>query len=332
MTEPMIEYELTSADLASVRFVISPLSEAVLSLRVVQNPARYPFHQAWVRQLPELRQLPDFGILLSSLTSRGWSPDFLSPIPPAPYACFDDELARVAGTDPEQVQADLAAISSPVRREGAPSVRTATELLSRLVSGLQAYWTAAIEPHWQQFRAVLEADIGYRSRVCARDGLGAMFSGLSDRLSFTPPLVRVEIPGALSRHVVTDGGGLALMPSLFALHTAVPANPAGPPLIVYGARGVATVWEEVSPIPSAALANVLGETRAGLLTRLAEPASSSQLARRLGISVSAVNQHLRALRAVGLLQSTRVGRSVEYRRTALAEEMLKDLASSMPPR
>ncbi|MEU4196987.1 helix-turn-helix domain-containing protein [Kribbella sp. NPDC026611] len=308
----MIEYQLSAADLAAVRFAVSPLNETVLSLRVLQNPARYPFHRRWLRQLPDLDRLPHFGLLMSSLNDRGWSPDFLSPVPRTQHPSFDEELALVAGTAPSQVEADLAAIANPV---GAP--------LGRLLSGLRHYWAAAIEPHWQQLRAVLDADIAYRSRVCVTHGLATMFAGLSDRLTFEPPLVRITIPGALPRHVSTAGTGLTLMPSAFALHTAVPADPAGPPLIIYGARGVATLWEDGSPAPPRALANVLGETRAGLLIRLAEPASSSELALRLGVSVSAVNQHLRALRDVGLLQSSRVGRSVAYRRTALADEMLR---------
>ena len=74
----------------------------------------------------------------------------------------------------------------------------------------------------------------------------------------------------------------------------------------------------------ATLTAVLGRRRAELLGRLAEPTSSTELAALSGTTVSAVNQHLRALRDAGLLESARVGRSVLYRRTALADTLVDD--------
>ncbi|TWD84617.1 helix-turn-helix protein [Kribbella amoyensis] len=313
----MIEYELAHGDLTATRFAISPLNETVLSLRAVQNPARYPLHRAWLRTLPDLGDLPDLALLLSLLTRRGWSPDFLTPVPPDPTVTFADELARMAATPAEQVRADLARLPGIVLSEE-PGV-----LLRRVATALDAYWAVAVEPSWPRMRMLLEADISYRSRVSSAAGLQAMLTGLSDRITFEPPVIRIAIPQAPARYVRTDGRGLALMPSLFALHTAAPVDPAGPPMIVYAARGVATLWERRPAVPPDALAAVLGTVRAGLLARLAEPASSTELALDLGVTTSAVNQHLRALRNVGLLESARSGRSVRYRRTALADQLLQ---------
>ena len=92
-------------------------------------------------------------------------------------------------------------------------------------------------------------------------------------------------------------------------------------MILYAARGVATLWQaQVLPAP-AALANLLGTIRAGLLVDLRTPASSTELAARLGVTTTAVNQHLRALRAGGLLVSARHGRSMLYRRSDLGDRL-----------
>jgi biotin operon repressor len=102
----------------------------------------------------------------------------------------------------------------------------------------------------------------------------------------------------------------------------VPISADEPAMIIYLARGVGTLWES-QPLPApGALAALLGAHRAGLLAALDTPASSTELAARLGVTTTAVNQHLRALRAGGLLVSARHGRSVLYRRSEVADQLL----------
>ncbi len=92
---------------------------------------------------------------------------------------------------------------------------------------------------------------------------------------------------------------------------------------MYGARGVGTLWQRDSGPAEGALVDLLGRTRAELLSDLAAPASSTEIATRRGTTVSAVNQHLRVLRATGLLASARTGRSVVYRRTELGDALMR---------
>jgi len=51
-----------------------------------------------------------------------------------------------------------------------------------------------------------------------------------------------------------------------------------------------------------------------MLTALAEPCSTTALARRLQITPGAVSQHLSVLHDAGLVTRSRVGRLVLYRR------------------
>ncbi|WP_371364470.1 ArsR/SmtB family transcription factor [Jatrophihabitans sp. GAS493] len=115
---------------------------------------------------------------------------------------------------------------------------------------------------------------------------------------------------------------MTLLPSLFVRYASTPITPQEPPLLMYAARGIGTLWESERTTAPAALEAVLGGVRAGLLNLLASPASSTELALRLGVSPSAVNQHLRPLRDAGLLISARHGRSMLYLRSALGDQLV----------
>ena len=119
-----------------------------------------------------------------------------------------------------------------------------------------------------------------------------------------------------------DGNGLTLVPTMFTRRASAPVGD-GPPMIMYSARGQGALWEAERVANPAAVAAVLGETRASLLAALGDPASSTELGVRLGVTASAVNQHLRVLRDAGLLVSTRYGRSVLYLRSELGSALLE---------
>jgi DNA-binding transcriptional ArsR family regulator len=71
-----------------------------------------------------------------------------------------------------------------------------------------------------------------------------------------------------------------------------------------------------------ALGRVIGDARARLLTELDVPRSSTDLAKRTGLSAASVSEHLAALRDAGLVSSRRSGRYVLQTRTPRAEQLL----------
>lgn len=75
------------------------------------------------------------------------------------------------------------------------------------------------------------------------------------------------------------------------------------------------MWQVSPPSSPAAARALLGRPRARLLALLDEPASTTELAVRLGVTPSAVSQHLRVLAAAGLVSRTRAGRVVLCRQT-----------------
>lgn len=316
----MVRYELVGMDLADVRFAVSPLNELVLSLRAWRDPGRFPLHLRWLHALDEARADLDEATLSALTNSRLWTPDFLNPRPYSPLTRIDDELAGLAQTEPATVRGDLRAVHGDGPLPG-PLRGSAHRVLARIVDALTGYWRRCFEPHWPRMRVLLEGDVTYRGRQIAQRGLAAMFADLSPTVRLVDNVVEVRLRSKLDYARPTTGG-LTLVPTLWTTNASTPISAAEPPMILYAARGLATLWEP-QPLPAPdALAAIVGATRAGLLVHLETPASSTELAARLGVTTTAVNQHLRALRDGGLLVSARHGRSVLYRRSDLADQLV----------
>jgi biotin operon repressor len=192
--------------------------------------------------------------------------------------------------------------------------------LRRLAETLEGYWERAIAPAWPRISAFLDADVAFRSRRLAAAGPAALFGDLSDAARWRGGSLDVEVP--LHDATVELGGeGLLLMPTAFhAMRPAVIDRAPWRPALIYPARGIATLWED-APAAADGLARLLGATRATLLTDLAAPRSTTELAQRLSLSPATASHHLAALRDAGLVASRRDGRAVLYVRTALGDAL-----------
>jgi DNA-binding transcriptional ArsR family regulator len=314
----MLRYLLTEDDIGSVRFGISPLCELGLSLRAIREPARFPLQLGWLRRTEDARARLDMTTLDALIDERMWTPDFLNPRPSSPLTRLDDELDALLATPPEVFRADLIAVHGHVPAVFAGSTSAA---LRRIVRALRQLWATCFEPYWPRMRTVLEADVVHRGRQIAQAGVAGMLNGLSSRIDYDHGVVSVRLATAGDREQAIDGNGLTLVPTMFTRRASAPIGD-GPPMILYSARGQGALWEAERVANPAAVAAVLGETRASLLAALGDPASSTELGVRLGVTASAVNQHLRVLRDAGLLVSTRYGRSVLYLRSELGTALL----------
>jgi DNA-binding transcriptional ArsR family regulator len=194
--------------------------------------------------------------------------------------------------------------------------------LTRVAQEIQMYWDQALAPYWARIRAVLDTDVFHRARQVAEHGAGQVFNDLHASVRWDGSalhLIRRSRP--LPR--TSTGPGLLLVPSAFTgprLLTRV--APPEPPQLAYPARGIGSMWDPAPTAGTDALSAVLGRSRTRLLTELDTPASTTQLARRTGLSPAAVSQYLTALRGAGLVSAHRVGRSVLYARTVAAETLL----------
>lgn len=72
------------------------------------------------------------------------------------------------------------------------------------------------------------------------------------------------------------------------------------------------MWTAGTQPPTGSAVKLLGRVRATLLEALRSPATTTDLARALRVTPSAVSQHLGVLLASGLVARERSGRSVLY--------------------
>lgn len=316
----MLRYELDEADVGAIRLAISPLSELGLSIRALKQPASYPLQLPWLRLTENDRRGLDLEVLLSLVNDGLTTPDFLNPRPTTPLTRIEDELEALGRLEPDRFRQQLIDVHGeiPHALQGPPD-----QAIRRMIEVLTSYWSAAFAPHWERMRRILEADIVHRGREVARAGLVGMLNGISPNLRYEEGVLSVQLHTRLNRHEVIGGQGLTLVPTMFSRRVSAPISPGQPPMILYSARGQGVMWEKADAAHDGALVDLIGRPRTSLLHALAEPGSSTELAARFGVTVPAVNQHLRALRAGGLLTSTRYGRSVLYFRTGLGQALIQ---------
>ncbi|WP_410595775.1 DUF5937 family protein [Amycolatopsis sp. lyj-23] len=305
----MIELALTAAGSQRVRFAISPLEEVLGAVQTLLGLRRHP------APLPWLSDVPDVPELMAVLSARHYITEFLSPPPGGPETTAEAQLEVVRATPPAQVALELGMVDADLSAlPGDPAA--ARDLLA---GQLETVWQAVLAPQWPRLRELLAADIAHRTRLLGSGGLATMLAELHPRvrLSGTSVLVDVRARERLS----IDSRGLLLIPAVFAWpNVGVVTVPPWQVSLLYPARGVASLWS--APEPSEPLAEVLGRTRALLLTTLDRPAATTELAGRHGLAPATVSAHLTALRAAGLLASERRGHRVLYRRTELGDALL----------
>ncbi|MFD0266541.1 helix-turn-helix domain-containing protein [Streptomyces sp. NPDC127106] len=264
----MISFELGVEDLADTRFAVSPLSETVLSLRILRDPGVSALHLPWRRTVLGQLGALDTGLLMSLVADRLTLPDFLTPRPAAFEPSFEEELAAVRRTPPELVRRDLLAAHAPdplpeVLRAAveAPPARTdasAVALRDSICELLHRYWEIAVRPVWPQIRLVAEADMTHRARQLARGGARLLFADMHPQLRWedggSRGVLRIHrtIGGYEAR---ASGRGLLLVPCVFAHKPAPPVSREEPPWLLYPSRGVATLW---APDPGPATARATG--------------------------------------------------------------------------
>ncbi|MGW4482917.1 DUF5937 family protein [Amycolatopsis sp. NPDC004368] len=322
--------EVGVAELAATRFAVSPLSETVAALLQVLGRNRGPIHRRWLRwAADELARDPlDVPLARALLTAEkpSW-PNFLVPAPAHVSSTIDDDLAALRHTTARHVRASLTRVFGdrlPPALAGL-AARPAAGLAS-LAGELRTAYSRLVAPFWPRIRAVLDADVAHRARQLAVGGSERLFADLHPSLRWTAGrLVLSEVGPDL---VVNRGpGGLVLMPLVLGSpDVLIKHNTATQTTVRYPARGIGALWTVGLAGPGAAVVKLLGRPRAELLEALRSPATTTDLAGALGVSPSAVSQHLRVLRETGLVAGQRSGRSVLYLTTPLGETLLGPVA------
>src|SRR5215472_9603257 len=314
-----VEIRFTAASVAKVRFAISPLGETVLAVRILLGTGGHVVHQPWVRRARPLLAGERELALLRALIA-GPLPSFLFPVPEERLPSIAAELDLLRATGEAFFQREYGAVLGVPGEE----VPEPAAVLPRLAEALYRCHELLIAPHWGRMRAVLEADVGRRALTLVDGGVQALFAELHRDIAWDGG--QLVVHGRRTAHSVytvdAGGHGLVLLPSVFYWpNVGVDKSPVTAASIRYPAVGVGLLWEPPPPA-LAGLAPVLGHTRTALLAALAEPLTTAALASRLGITPSAVSQHLGALRGAGLVSTQRKGRTALHLRTERATHLL----------
>ena len=321
----MVTFSFTVDDLARTRFAISPMWELVSGIGLLRDPSLASLHLPWVEKVRVAARDVDSTKLLALIPPRGYMPDFLTPPPSSPLATFEHERELIRSTPTAQVRTEMGYFLGGRKPPEAlrPFLDQPRRALAELTDTLTELWERTLEPHWPRLRALLEADVLYRSRRLTEGGPARLFDDLHPHVRFAA--ARLEVHAACDAdEVALNGRGLLLLPSAFSWQNPrLIIDPPWQPTLIYPARGVALLWEPGSARTSEALAGVLGQTRASLLQALDAPVSTTDLAHRLELSPGGVSQALTSLRDAGLITGARRGRSVHYLRTPTGDKLVE---------
>ncbi|MEU1804105.1 helix-turn-helix domain-containing protein [Streptomyces sp. NPDC019937] len=308
---------------------VNPLSETIFSLRHLH--ARHPgasFGQ-WRRWAHS--RIPRSVHLLRTLVPapHGFSPDFLTPTGATDLEAGLDELLH---TPKSFLRTDLAAFA---RLTGnplpawVPSLAEGDPVALKAVGGAVRDWhEAAVAPLWHHLHARFEATRSSAARSLLSEGLDGMLSNLHPTIRWTPPVLELACPDH-DWDIHLGGRGLRLIPSFFIGHEpAINLDPALPPVVIYPVTHdrvwiPAPAFGHADHTPCDRLAALLGLGRAAVLEALsAAHGSTTELARRTGLSPATVSHHTQVLRVAGLITTHRTGASVRHAITSLGMRLM----------
>lgn len=331
----MLRIHVSGWDLSRVRMASGPdaLWETILSFHRLRDRRASPVFGKW-RSESRTRLKGEVRLLSAMVPPRGYFPDFLTPSQESAEPLdFTAGMEALRATPPERLRADMAMLSA----QRAPGARSAAhrraarpgvldplregraEPLGRLVEALRDYHRAAVAPYWPHIQSAVEADRAVRGRALLDGGADELLASLPPVIRWRAPVLEADYP--VDRELHLDGRGLLLQPSFFCRGAPVVLrDPLLAPVLVYpAAHRAAPDFAEPGPW----LGRLLGHTRSTVLRAIGDGCTTSELARRAGVSLASASQHACVLREAGLVHTLRHGSSVLHTLTPLGGSLLR---------
>ncbi|MEV6840540.1 winged helix-turn-helix domain-containing protein [Streptomyces sp. NPDC051133] len=232
---------------------------------------------------------------------------------------LQDGLEAARSWRPEPVRAELERVYAgiPSLSPPPPWVRDlhrgdadAWQILSR---AQQAAFEAVLRQVWPAVQDLHQAQFTRHAVTVAEHGIGVALTDLVPGSRLLGGVWELDAPDGLD--IRPEGRGLLLLPTFHWTgnplisdlpdHPVAVTYPAGPGLPLHPSAG------------ETSLSEVLGRTRFAILLLLEHEHTTSDLARRLGVSNATASAHTTALRGAGLITTFRDGRAVIHHRTHL---------------
>jgi DNA-binding transcriptional ArsR family regulator len=320
-----VVFQLGSDDVTGIRFGISPGHELCNAVAVLQQPNAYPLQWGWLRSVQQRIPADALAVLTTVIAPIGYFPDFLTTSPTWQMSPADELVALRAAALPG-VLVDLEKVhdrATGARRDAvARMLADPADALARIADAWEQVWQRLLAPHWDALHRLLSADIAYRARLIATDGLAVMINALHDRVSWQAGEVRVQLR-IWNEVVPCEGQGLLLVPSVFSrAGCSVLTEKPVQPTLFYPVHGLTEMWHARDRDTRRALAALLGDGRARVLDCLDSPRSTSDTAAVCTLAVSTASHHLTLLRNAGLVNTTRQGQTAMHSRTVLGDALV----------
>lgn len=320
----MLRLHFTADDLLRTRFASAPAPLVEMALAVAAMQRRDTIFDGWRREAGP--RLPRAGrTLLQLVPPSGAGPMFLDPVSDGTEDGLDTVLSSPRGLVRRELRR-ICSAGQPIT----PWIRALDErdpgAWQLLGAAVRAAHGALVQPSWARIWQSFRGEVAWRGRLIAESGLMAALETLHPAAQWRDTTLEID---AGSRYSISLAGrGVTLLPSAFLTNLTsrplVGTHPDGSMLVVYPALTALPLVDE-SPAQDP-LADLLGRTRAAVLGLAAQPRTTGQLARELGISGASASEHARTLRAAGLLVTERAGKAVLHSVTSLGDRLLAGTA------
>ncbi|GAA1592171.1 winged helix-turn-helix domain-containing protein [Kribbella hippodromi] len=312
---------LNSLALSRSRFALSPLAETVGAIISLRRGQPDPWLYAWYRrhQLPfnrRLEQDPFLSGLADLLSATKWLPDVVV-LPPSGgmNTALADELDPMLTMTDREICAGLEVAIEHCWIDHDPSWIRGRDLGTRFAAVLQSVWNEYVAPDWPRRRRALEQEVIYRAGLLAAYGWPRALDGMSSRSKWIGA-DSIKFSGQSGADVHVGDEGLQFVPVTLRGGTWLCESVTRGYALVYPARRAAT---ESTPDARLAVEQLIGRGRTRILEALARPASVTDLAETLDLSLGTVGRHLRILRNANLITAHKM----IYHQTPRANALLE---------
>lgn len=315
----MLRIHCTPEDLLRVTVAdqLMPMMELSLAVSMVQrrdpNPVFAPWRQRAGRALPRMAHP-----MLNLISPGGSGPVFLDP--PAPE--LEEGMDQLLSAPRAEAMTEVRAMCSydrpltPWVRHLVDQDREAWQVLDQAV---RSAYASFITPSWSRLQAGFRAEIAWRTRIIAQQGLHAALTGLSPSVRMRG--LTLEIDHSRDYDVTLQGRGILLQPSLLWDGGLFKFHPDGRFILIYPAVTSLPLCD--APAADDPLVALLGSTRAHALSLLTQQHTTTDLARELSVTAAAASMQAKTLREAGLITSQREGKAVWHWCTPLGLDLLK---------
>nr|WSX48007.1 helix-turn-helix domain-containing protein [Streptomyces sp. NBC_00974] len=326
----MLRIHFTAEDLARTRVsaTIGAAAETMYSLRLLRDcaSAALPFRpwQASVRGRLDAKSRPFTSLLAVD------GPDIDLTMLMGDTPSVEEGIDNLLRASPARLLTEFKHIDfHPSQLSWARNLAEGDlEARRHFAAGLAACNEAIVAPSWNMARSHMEGVRATFARTLLDGGVERLLEGLCVPLArWRAPVLEVHYHRHVDVHL--GGRGLVIAPTVFLWRDPAllwdPQDESSAPTLaiptIGDTRAGAALWG-ASRSADRSLGALLGRTRAAALKVTTEGCSTTELARRLNVSIAAASEHATVLRNANLITTSRRGKSVVHTVTPLGAELL----------